>query len=88
MKVPPFDFATEAAMTGVPLMHAVLKAVPMNRGGRGAVAQSRFQQAEGLAAVLFPGGRRRGTFDTLGPTHRHRIDEAEELLVCRDVRLS
>lgn len=73
-------------MIYVPLMHAVLKAVPMNCGGLGAVPQSRFfQQAEGLAAVLFPGGGRRGTFGTLGSPHRHRT---EELLVCRDVRLS
>ena len=74
-------------MIDVPLMHAVLKAVPMNCGGLGAVPHY-FQQAGGLAAVLFPGGGRRGTFGTLGSPHRHRIDEAEELLVCRDVRLS
>jgi hypothetical protein len=42
LKVPPFDFATQTAMIDVPIMHAVLKAVPINRGGLGAVPQSRF----------------------------------------------
>lgn len=71
LKVPPFDFATQTAMIDVPLMQAVLKAVPINSGGLGAVPQSRFQQAEGLAAVLVAGGGRRGTFGTLGPPNRH-----------------
>ena len=46
-------------MIDVPLMHAVLKAVPMNAAASAQSLNLDFQQAEGLAAVLFRGGGRR-----------------------------
>jgi hypothetical protein len=71
LKVPPFDFAAQTAMIDVPQMLAVLKAVPINRGGLGAVTRSRFSAGGEVSTVLVAGGGRRGTFGTLGPPHRH-----------------